>query len=221
MRPHGRAQVSAPPKTVTLYLVTNSATGKTYAGVTNHANINRRLSEHFYAAKNSVHNGAFYRAIKKYGRNCFSIISISKYDNRQDAYAAEIKYIKNNKPKYNSTLGGDGARGHAADSRIAERNKELHLGNQYRLGKTHSHETRELLRKLAEQNIDKFKLYAALGPKSVSRKVICLTDGNVYESASAAARNYNVAKSALIELCLGHRGRKTVGGLQFEYVGGG
>jgi len=58
------------------------------------------------------------------------------------------------------------------------------------------------------------------GPRSVSRQVKCLDDGELYESASAAAAAYGVAKSGLIELCLGKRNRKTIGGLRFIYVGG-
>ena len=48
--------------------------------------------------------------------------------------------------------------------------------------------------------------------------IVCVDDGLIYESASAASRKYGIAKSALIELCLGQRGRKTVGGRKFEYV---
>jgi hypothetical protein len=49
---------------------------------------------------------------------------------------------------------------------------------------------------------------------------MCLEDGKLYESASAAARAYRVAKSALIELCLGDLRRHSVGGLHFKYVTG-
>jgi hypothetical protein len=58
----------------------------------------------------------------------------------------------------------------------------------------------------------------ATGPMKISRKVLCLDDGEIYPSASEAARIYNVAKSAIIELCLGKNNRKTVGGLKFKYV---
>lgn len=59
---------------------------------------------------------------------------------------------------------------------------------------------------------------SAAGPIKLSRKVLCLNDNNIYSSASAAAKNYNVAKSALIELCLGKNNRKSVGGYKFKYV---
>lgn len=59
---------------------------------------------------------------------------------------------------------------------------------------------------------------SAAGPIKNSRQVICAEDGFIYPSASAAARYYNVAKSAVIELCLGKSNRKTVGGHRFSYV---
>lgn len=58
----------------------------------------------------------------------------------------------------------------------------------------------------------------ANGPIKNSKRVICLDDLTIYPSASEAARQYNVAKSAVIELCLGKNNRKSVGGLKFKYV---
>lgn len=58
----------------------------------------------------------------------------------------------------------------------------------------------------------------ASGPIKLSKKVVCLDDGKQYPSASEAARVYNVARSAVIELCLGKNNRKTVGGFKFSYV---
>jgi hypothetical protein len=86
----------------------------------------------------------------------------------------------------------------------------------------------ELLDKLIEEdekqqleekkkNYEIWKEHMAKGPTSMAKKVICLDDGKIYISASEAARIYNVSKSALIELCLGKNGRKTVGGKRFCY----
>jgi hypothetical protein len=59
---------------------------------------------------------------------------------------------------------------------------------------------------------------SAAGPIKNSKKVICLEDNLEYVSASAAARHYNISKSAIIELCLGKNNRKTASGLKFKYV---
>lgn len=58
------------------------------------------------------------------------------------------------------------------------------------------------------------------GPMKAARPVRCLDDGKVFKSASAAARAYDVPRSGLIELCLGKRNRKTIGGLRFAYADG-
>ena len=51
------------------------------------------------------------------------------------------------------------------------------------------------------------------------RAVRCLDDGMEFKSASEAARNYGVSKSAVIEMCLGTSPSRHVGGHRFEYVG--
>jgi len=56
------------------------------------------------------------------------------------------------------------------------------------------------------------------GPMSLARAVKCIDDGKQYESASAAAAAYGAPKSAIIELCLGRRNRKTVRGQRFCYI---
>lgn len=58
----------------------------------------------------------------------------------------------------------------------------------------------------------------ASGPMKNRKPVVCLDDNQVFPSASDAARNYNITVSGIIELCLGKRGRKTIGGKRFKYV---
>ena len=57
----------------------------------------------------------------------------------------------------------------------------------------------------------------ATGPSKLSRTVVCISTGEIFPSASEAARHFNVCKSSLIELCLGKNGRRSVGGLKFAY----
>jgi len=107
--------------------------------------------------------------------------------------------------------------GHLVSEETRRKIGAANVGSKRRVGKFHSQETKNGLREHGLKNVDRFKQFSHLGPKAVSRKVICVDDGSVHESASAAALAYKVAKSALIELCLGRRGRKTVGGLRFKY----
>lgn len=60
---------------------------------------------------------------------------------------------------------------------------------------------------------------SAAGPMSNACPIICLDDGQTFESISAAAHHYGVDASAVTELCRGQRFRKTVGGKRFAYVG--
>jgi hypothetical protein len=175
------------------------------------------MSEHVYAAAKNKLNGHFQRALRKYDRATFKIELLKHFDSREDAFNAEIEYIALNNPVYNSTLGGDGARGHKSTPKVKETNVRIHSGNKYRLGKIHSDDVKSLLRENAIKNIAIFQQYAAMGPKKSAKPVICIDNGLCFESASAAARHYSLAKSAVIELCLGKNYRKTVGGLRFKY----
>jgi len=202
-----------------LYVITNTVNGKTYAGITGRA-VSKRLNEHFCAAKMGTHDGHIVRAIRKHGRENFEIREICKYLTREEATSAEIDYIKDYKPEYNSTLGGDGRLGGYMTDEGKQKIIATHTGNKYRLGIKHTPEVVSLLTKLGHKNKNIFKSYSHLGPEASSKKVICLDDWLVFPSASEAARRYNVAKSAIIELCLGKRGRKTVGGFRFAYADG-
>jgi len=84
--------------------------------------------------------------------------------------------------------------------------------------KNMTEERRQKLRNYGLEKIDLFKKYQSLGPKSSAKKVICVDDNLEFKSASAASRHYNTAKSAIIELCLGKKNRKTVTGKVFKYV---
>lgn len=62
---------------------------------------------------------------------------------------------------------------------------------------------------------------SAAGPKKNSRPVICIDTSEMFPSASAAAEYFDVEKSAIVEMCLGKRGRKSVGGFRFSYLEAG
>jgi hypothetical protein len=94
-----------------------------------------------------------------------------------------------------------------------------HPGSKAQTGRVRTDETKEKLRKAQFQPeiIAAWAERAKAGPAAMARRVLCLDDGKTYESASAAARAYGVAKSALIELCLGRKYRRSVGGRRFKY----
>jgi group I intron endonuclease len=205
-------------KPAIVYIVINLINNKRYIGVTTRT-LRKRINEHFCHARNFVNNGSFYRALRKYSRDCFEFSILATYDCCYDAIKAEIKFIAELHPEYNSTKGGDGRPWPRSKD---ERKKigDFHRGNKYCLGKTHNEETKKLLSDINKSPKHR-KIWlknGSLGPISVARKVKCLDDNMEFESASAAARHYMVSRSALIELCLGKNYRKTVNGLRFEYV---
>jgi len=152
----------------------------------------------------------------------------------EDAYMLEIDRIKfwkdSNIELANLSSGGrGGSKGVKASEEKRKKISESLMGHKVsdEQKKKHSEtykknmteERREVLRQRGLQNADIFKKYQTLGPKASSKKVVCINDGMEFESASAAARFYKTAKSAIIELCNGQKGRKTVKGKVFAYLG--
>lgn len=92
-----------------VYLITNMANDKKYVGKANDPD--KRWKEH--VAKVSFGNQVLYRAMRKYGLNCFSFRVIQSCQSEKDSYFAEAAWIKELNSTidgwgYNMTLGGDG-----------------------------------------------------------------------------------------------------------------
>ena len=203
-----------------LYIVTNSVNGKRYVGVTSR-DVRRRFSEHLSAAKAGTNNGAFHRAIRKYGGVVFSMKIVNEFFDDKDAKAAEIAYIAECAPEYNSTAGGDGRLGVPMSSAAKVMLKAVHAGNKYRTGMMHSEETRRWLSENAKENIVTFKKFSHLGPEKLAKKVRCVDDQMIWDSIKSAADAYGVSRSLVSEVCLKKRYRKTAGGRRFEFVEAG
>ena len=201
-----------------VYLVINKINGKRYIGVTTKP-LRRRMVEHFSHAQKRHGNGAFYRAIRKYGRDAFEFSILAYCATGTEGLQREMSLIAELQPEYNSTAGGDGNIGREMSLEGRRRISEAKKGKKYHQGHLHSEETKRILREasLRPENMAAWRDWSKLGPASMMRAVVCLDDGKIFESASAAAREYDVAKSAVIELCLGRRGRKSIGGRRFAY----
>lgn len=97
-----------------IYCITNNVNGKQYIGQTKRNNITR-LKEHFQIAENTRKNLHLYNAIRKYGRENFSITILKDGLVEDDLDKWEMYYIGlydtfNN--GYNNTVGGGGVRGY-------------------------------------------------------------------------------------------------------------
>ena len=75
---------------VTVYLVTNTVNGKQYVGKTIWP-INTRWNCHVSSAK--VHDTCLYRAIRKYGRDSFSLSVLEEVSSEEELNEAEKRWI--------------------------------------------------------------------------------------------------------------------------------
>lgn len=90
-----------------LYIITNSKNDKKYIGITTNT-IKYRLNHHFYKAE-AGSKTKLAKAIRRLGKENFTIELLRKVNNKKDLRNLEIKYIKKYntiKEGYNSVVGG-------------------------------------------------------------------------------------------------------------------
>lgn len=201
-----------------VYIVTNQINAHQYIGITRRT-LHLRRREHLSAARTGIRACPIHRAIKKYGHENFEFCEIFASDDVDEIKRKEVKLIAQMRPHYNCTAGGDGNTGRAWSAESRAIIGAAKRGNTYRLGSTHTPEVKERLRAAgrATKHISLANLEKA--HEAARKKVVCLTDGTIHVSASAAARHYKVWKSSVIEVCLKKPKRITAGGHRFEYVG--
>jgi group I intron endonuclease len=128
-----------------IYLITNFYNLKKYIGITKFS-IEERFSQH-------IKRGFLLtEAIKKYGKEMFSIELVEEVESSERAYELEMFYIKKYNTKapngYNLTDGGDGIFGWNITDEYREqcssRVKELHKNKKVGMyGKKHTEETKK------------------------------------------------------------------------------
>lgn len=184
--------------TALVYMAVNTRTGERYIGATAKS-LEHRIKTHWKRVRAHQDRGIFTGILRLYGEAAFRWVVLATFQTHEAAYEAERFFISLIKPEYNVSVGG-------ANGLIGARRAPI------------SDNGRDALRKRGLENKEKWAKYAVLGPLSMRRRVRCLNDGAEYESIKIAAETYDVARFALNELCLGQRGRKTVGGRRFEFV---
>lgn len=102
------ASVPGAHRQTLVYEISNTINGKRYIGIA--VDLLRRTRQHKSSAKTGK-RGKLYSAIRKYGWDSFVVGKIIECPSFADACAAEIHFIRERKPEYNITLGGEGVIG--------------------------------------------------------------------------------------------------------------
>lgn len=127
-----------------IYVIRNTQTGDCYIGST--VSLRRRRSEHFrWLRRNRHHSPHLQHAWNKYGEGVFTL-EVLEVCSKEGILHREQHYLDTLKPAYNAMkVAGDRPSGPKSDAvRVAVRKHAT--GNTYRLGKSHSAETIEVLR---------------------------------------------------------------------------
>ena len=209
---------SAMDKPAVVYAAINKVNGKRYIGVTSQK-VEERVKQHARDALNWANQGAFGYAVRKYGADGFDWVVIREFATGREAVAEEKRLIHETRPDYNSTPGGDGYAPHNWTSERKKKFSAAMRGNSYALGYQHTEEAKERIRTANLPRMDKCLQALSLGSAANSKRVVCLNDGMIYDSASEAARAYSLGSSCVIEVCGRSQRRNTASGLVFRYYG--
>lgn len=177
-----------------IYKVTNLINGKLYIGQSR--DVKERWRGHRKCKKSILG-----RAIQKYGKESFKFEIIDKAFSFEDLNYKEVFYIKFYKSLapygYNLESGG------STQKEFSEVTIEKMSEGQRRRFKTKIHP------RLGKNGV--------LNPKS--KPVICITTGEIFESARQAAIKLGVHRSHVNEIARSKPGRKSTKGYRFRYIG--
>jgi len=104
-----------------IYKITNNINQKFYIGFTGQKIPMRRFNQHLSSARSErKNNQPIVRAIRKYGEENFSFEILLEGEEKFLLNVEEPRLIKELKPEYNSTLGGEGILGykHTEETKI-------------------------------------------------------------------------------------------------------
>ena len=170
-------------KPAVVYSIVCGITGEMYIGATT-MNLNDRRHKHFSEARIRKHRGGIAKAIRKYGEKNFTFFILEEFDTFREALLREIEMIAALRPKYNLTKGGVGCTGRKMEAHAKKCLRDRNKKTGWGLnGKAHH----------------------------LKKKVLCVDDNVVYESASAAAKAYGFSIAAVSAVCAGTYNGKGLG----------
>lgn len=206
-----------------IYKITNNLNGKIYIGQTIQT-VEARFNDHCRNRKNK--NSGIDAAIKKYGKENFSIETICEAKTLEELNKLEKYYIKfynstNSEIGYNLCEGGNNTKGYHHTEESKKKMSKSRMGifagekNPF-YGKKHTLETRQRLReiKTGRKLTDEWKKHLS-ETSPMKRKVICITTGEKFNSIVEAANKYNLKSTHISAICRGRRNQTK--GYKFMY----
>lgn len=110
-----------------IYVVTNKTNGKRYVGLTR-LGIAERWRQHVYCSRRKRPTAALHRAIVRYGESAFSITSVLSVLDIAYLAEAERTVIRELRPEYNQTCGGEVTTGRKYGAAALEKIREKNTG---------------------------------------------------------------------------------------------
>ena len=199
----------------TIYLHKNKINNKVYIGQTIQDNLNDRWKNGF-GYKTCTY---FYSAIQKYGWENFEHIILEQSENwsQEDLNKKEMYYInfyQSNNPRYgyNITEGGQNSISPNALPKAIEWMKE-----HPEFGKARAQDMLKWQQEHPEEILAMRRINVQKATNARKKQVQCIETGEIFESASAAARK--IPKTTQSKICMVCRGqRKTCGGYHWKYI---
>jgi group I intron endonuclease len=214
-----------------VYKITNTANCKIYVGQTIRT-LEERLYSHFYDALIAKKNTKLYRAIRKYGKECFMIEVLEITDNLNEREKFFIESLNCIKKGYNTKIGGEGGPHHeSTKKKISKANKKRVWTQEIKDNMSKAlkawHEERGFVprsedfkakiseanrkRKMPLKTKEKFQEHN----RKLMKPIVCITNGTEYPSIGAAARNLGINDGQLSQHLKGKH--KHVKGYVFKY----
>ena len=198
----------------TIYLHRNKLNNKVYIGQT----IQQNLEDRWKNGKGYKTCYYFYNAIQKYGWDNFEHIILEQNEDwtQEELNIKEKEYIikyQANNPQYgyNITEGGSSISQNALP-------KALEWMKQHpEFGKARAQDMLKWQKEHPEEALRMRQANAKKASEARKRKVQCIETGEIFESASEAARK--VPKTTQSKICMVCRGqRNTCGGYHWRYI---
>lgn len=206
-----------------IYKIVNKINGNAYVGQTI-CDIKKRFREHKHASL--TESTYLYNAMRKYGRDNFTIEQIDTANSIDELNNKEIYWIKKLNTKtpngYNITDGGSGVKGFHHSKETKKILKLKSTGNTNALGKHKiSADGRKNMILAHKDKTSSFKNKShTLEAKkkmsiSHSKKVLCIETNKIYPSSLIASQTLNITNK-IGSCCNGKR--KTCGGYHWSWV---